>query len=85
MRTNALDRERPSRPIDPTRFPEVVGQTCDITIVEAKSIGERQADPVPVGVTGDGPQTQAFGGTTIHENLADVQAFVGCRADGHCF
>ncbi len=54
--------------IDPTRYPEVVGQTGDIYIVEAKSAGGWVADPALVDVTPDGPQTETFSGSTIQDN-----------------
>jgi len=58
--------------IDPTRFPEIVGQTCDIYVVEAKTGGQWVGDPSLVDVTTDGAQTEAFGGTTVQENTFTV-------------
>ncbi len=54
--------------IDPTRFPDTVGETGDIYIVEAKSAGSWHVDPTLTDVSPDGPQTETFGGTTIQEN-----------------
>jgi hypothetical protein len=58
--------------IDPTRFPQIVGRTCDIYIVEAKTAGQWLADPSLVDVTIGGPQTETFGGTTIQANTFTV-------------
>ena len=54
--------------IDPLRFPEIVSQTGDIYIVEAKTAAGWDVDPTLVDETTDGPQTETFGGTTIQEN-----------------
>ncbi len=54
--------------IDPTRYPDVVGQTCDIYIVEAKTAGGWAVDPSLNDVTAGGPQTETLGGSTIQEN-----------------
>ena len=54
--------------IDPTRFPEVIGQTCDIYIVAARTEAEWSADPALVDVTPDGAQTETLGGATIQYN-----------------
>ena len=58
--------------IDPTRYPEIVGQTSDIYIVEAKTKAGWIADPALVDVTADGSQQETFGGTTIQENTFTV-------------
>ncbi|UCF32448.1 MAG: hypothetical protein JSV78_08930, partial [Phycisphaerales bacterium] len=58
--------------IDPTRFPQIVGQTGDIYVVEAKSVAAWGADPTLVDATPDGAQTETFGGTTIQENTFQV-------------
>ncbi len=54
--------------IDPTRFPEIIGETGDIYVVEAKSAGAWEADPTLLDVRPSGGQTETFGGTTIQEN-----------------
>ena len=54
--------------IDPTRYPEIVGRTCDIYVVEAKTSSGWQVDPSLTDVTAGGAQTQSFGGSTIQEN-----------------
>jgi hypothetical protein len=46
--------------IDPTRFPAVVGQTCDIFVVADKSAADWAADPSLVDVRPAGPQTVTF-------------------------
>jgi len=58
--------------IDPTRFPAIVDRTCDIYVANAKTADEWAADPTLTDATPDGPQTQAFGGTTIQENTFEV-------------
>jgi len=57
--------------IDPTRFPEIVGLTCDIYVVEAKTGGEWLVDPSLADVLG-GPLTVTLGGTTIQDNTFTV-------------
>ena len=54
--------------IDPTRFPEIGGQTCDVYIVEAKTALEWGLDPSLTDVRPGGPQTRTFAGTTIQDN-----------------
>jgi hypothetical protein len=54
--------------IDPTRFPQIVGQTADFYVVEAKSAGEWAVDPTLADVTADGPEAGTFGGAMIQEN-----------------
>ncbi|UCF33696.1 MAG: hypothetical protein JSV78_15330, partial [Phycisphaerales bacterium] len=54
--------------IDPTRFPTIVGQTCDIYIVDAKTASQWSGDPSLTDVTPGGAQTETFGGSTIQDN-----------------
>ncbi len=54
--------------VDPSRFPEILGQTGDVYVVDAKSPGGWEVDPSLVDVTPGGPLTVAFGGGTIQEN-----------------
>ena len=69
----ALNEDAPIEvAIDPTRFPEIVGQTGDIYVVEAKSAVVWEADPALFDVTLDGPQTETFGGVTIQDNTFTV-------------
>lgn len=58
--------------IDPTRFPTVVGKTCDIYVVNAKSASQWIADPSLTDVTPGGALTQTFSGTTIQANTFQV-------------
>ncbi len=58
--------------IDPVRYPEIVGQTCDIYVVEAKTAGQWLGDPSLVDVRPGGVQTETFGGTTIQDNTFTV-------------
>ena len=60
--------------IDPTRFPSVVGKTCDVYIVNAKSSSQWAANASLVDVTAGGKQTQSFGGATIQANTFQVAA-----------
>jgi hypothetical protein len=58
--------------IDPTRFPAIVGDTCDIYVVNHKSASEWSANPTLVDVTPGGALTQTFSGTTIQANTFEV-------------
>jgi len=58
--------------IDPTRYPEIVGRTADVYVVEAKSPGAWQVDPALLDATPDGPQAVSFAGSTIQENTFTV-------------
>ncbi|HMB52761.1 MAG TPA: hypothetical protein VKU40_05560, partial [Thermoanaerobaculia bacterium] len=60
--------------VDPGRFPAIVGQTCDVYVVAAKSTSEWAADPVLADVTPGGAQTESFGGATIQVNTFQVTA-----------
>ena len=54
--------------IDPTRFPTIVGLTCDIYIVAAKKTNGWNADNTLTDVTLGGMMTVTFSGTTIQSN-----------------
>ena len=54
--------------LDSTRFPEIIGQTADIYIVEAKTLEEWEADPTLTDATGDGFQTETFVDGPISDN-----------------
>src|SRR5713101_10209523 len=58
--------------IDPTRFPSIVGKTCDIYVVNAKSGSQWITDPSLTDVRLGGAQTQTFSGTTIQANTFQV-------------
>src|SRR6266542_2411965 len=60
--------------IDPTRFPSIVGKTCDIYVVNHKSASDWSTNPALVDVTPGGALTQTFGGTTIQANTFEVAA-----------
>ena len=54
--------------IDPARFPYIVGQTCDLYVVDAKTQPQWTADPSLVDVTSGGARTEIFGGSAIQDN-----------------
>ncbi len=58
--------------LDPTMYPEALGRTCDIYVVDAKSAGGWSVDPSLTDVTADGPETVTVSGTTIQENTWTV-------------
>jgi hypothetical protein len=60
--------------IDPTRFPAIVGDTCDIYVVNHKSPSDWSSNPALVDVTPSGHLTQTFSGTTIQVNTFEVAA-----------
>ena len=60
--------------IDPSRFGGIVGQTCDIYVVAAKSATQWAVNPSLVDMTAGGAQTQSFGGTTIQNDTFQVTA-----------
>ncbi len=67
--------------VDPTVYPEIVGQTCDIYITEAKTSGGWAADPSLTDVTAGGAQTETFGGATIQDNTFVVTGAFELDAD----
>jgi hypothetical protein len=54
--------------IDPTQYPNIVGETCDIYVVAAKSEAEWDGDASLVDVRPGGPDTETFVGGTIQAN-----------------
>lgn len=60
--------------IDPSRFPAIAGDTCDIFVVEAKTASEWAAAPGLVDVTPGGAQTESFSGATVQANTFQVTA-----------
>jgi dienelactone hydrolase len=60
--------------IDPTRFPAIAGQTCDIYVVAAKKTGQWDADKTLIDVTPGGMQTETFSATNIQSNTFQVAA-----------
>jgi hypothetical protein len=53
--------------VDPSRFPQLVGQTIDVYVVAARSAAEWSNDPLLVDVRG-APDARTITGTTIQEN-----------------
>lgn len=60
--------------IDPTRFPAIVGQTCDIYVVAAKTTAEWSADPTLTDITPGGALTVTISGANIQSNTWEVAA-----------
>jgi chlorophyllase-like protein len=58
--------------IDPTRFPGIVGQTCDIYVVNDKSAAGWAADPSLMDVRPSGAQTVTFVGGGIQDDTFTV-------------
>lgn len=67
--------------IDPTRFPAIAGQTCDIYVVAAKTTSQWNADNTLTDVTPGGIQTVTFSGTDIQSNTFQVAAANQLSAD----
>ncbi len=66
--------------LDPGHFPDIVGQDCDIYIVEAKTAAEWTADPSLVDVTGS-YQTETFTSGTIQDNTFIISGSSSLSAD----
>lgn len=60
--------------IDPTRFPAIAAQTCDIYVVAAKTTSQWNTDQTLTDVTPDGMQTETFSGADIQSNTFQVAA-----------
>ena len=60
--------------IDPTRFPALVGDTCDIYVVNHKSPSDWSSNPALVDVTPGRHLTHTFSGATIQLNTVEVAA-----------
>lgn len=60
--------------IDPTRFPAIVGDTCDIYMVNHKSASDWSTNPALVDLTPGGALTQTFSGANIQANTFQVAA-----------
>ncbi|MFH0980333.1 MAG: hypothetical protein V2A79_02190 [Planctomycetota bacterium] len=58
--------------IDPTRYADIVGRTCDVYVVDHKSSGGWSVDPSLVDVTAGGLLTATFAGATIQGNTFTV-------------
>ncbi len=59
--------------IDPTRFPAIAGQICDIYVVTAKTTSQWNTDKTLTDVRGSA-QTETFSGTNIQSNTFQVAA-----------
>ena len=57
--------------IDPTRFPDIVGETCDLYVVESKTVAQWDGDKALADVT-SGVETVTFAGGTIQANTVTV-------------
>jgi len=66
--------------IDPTRFPDITGETCDVYVVDAKTEAQWDGDKTLADVT-SGVETKTFSGTTIQQNTLQVAAAYGLDAD----
>jgi hypothetical protein len=60
--------------IDPTRFPAIVGHTCDIYVVKHKSASDWATNPALTDVTPGGALTHGFVAGTIQANTVEVAA-----------
>ncbi|MCG8409587.1 MAG: CHRD domain-containing protein [Phycisphaerales bacterium] len=60
--------------IDPTRFPAIVGMTCDVYMVAAKDDAQWEADRSLTDVRVGGPQTVTFNGSDIQSNTLMLTA-----------
>jgi hypothetical protein len=67
--------------VDPIRFPAIVGVTCEIYVVEAKTVAEWTADPTLVDVTAGGAMTVHFTGGSIQNNTFTVTTPYELNAD----
>lgn len=67
--------------IDPTRFPAIVGQSCDIHVVASKTISQWLSDPSLSDVTPGGAQTESFSGGSIQANTFQVTGPAQLNAD----
>lgn len=67
--------------IDPTRFPAIAGQTCDIYVVASKSVTQWSSDPLLSDVTPGGAQTESFSASQIQDNTFQVTGPSELNAD----
>ena len=58
--------------IDPSRFPAIAGQTCDIHVVVSKSTTQWSTDPLLSDITPGGAQTESFSAGSIEDNRFQV-------------
>jgi hypothetical protein len=60
--------------LDPTRFPAIAGDVCDIYVVNHQSASDWIANPTLTDVTPGGAQTETFTATNIEGNTFQVAA-----------
>jgi hypothetical protein len=65
--------------IDPTRFPTIVGDTCDIYVVVHKT--DWATNPALLDITPGGALTQTFSATNIQGNTFEVAAALTLNAN----
>ncbi len=71
----AINEDEPVQAaIDPSRFPAIAGQICDIYLVETRTAEQWALDPSLTDVRPWGPQTETFVGSTIQENTFTLAA-----------
>lgn len=58
--------------IDPSRFPAIVGLTCDVFVVAHKSPSQWQSDPALIDVTPGGALARAFVAGNVQANTFEV-------------
>jgi hypothetical protein len=58
--------------LDPTRFPDIIDDTCDIYVVASKTISQWISDPSLSDVTPGGEQSETFSAGTIQNNRFQV-------------
>ena len=67
--------------IDPTRFPAIAGQICDIYIVAAKSTTQWNGDNTLTDITPGGAQTETFNVANIQANTFQVAGATTLNGD----
>ena len=67
--------------IDPTRYPEIVNQACDLYVMQARTRAEWDSDPTLLDVRDDGPQEITFDGMTIQDNIYQIAIPYQLEAD----
>jgi hypothetical protein len=68
--------------IDPTRYPEIVGQNCDVYVATARTQAEWELDPALADVRPQGAQRVTLDGATIQDNFFTVAGPGELDADG---
>lgn len=68
--------------IDPTRFPGIIGQTCDVYVVQAKSEADWNGDGSLTDVRPGGAQSITFAGGNIQGNTFNLDETTTLASDG---